>query len=66
MDAISEGKEEVAIFMVDGKVMVTKKSSRSFDPNIQRLTNNLVGVYSLGADARHVRADLAEFYREAA
>jgi len=66
MEAIGEGRGEVAIFMVGGKVMVTKKRSGSFGPNLERLRNNLVGVYDLGADARQVRADLAEFYRDAA
>jgi hypothetical protein len=54
--------EEVAIFMVGGEITSAKRRSQSFENNVARLVNNLVGVYNLGADARRVREDLAEFY----
>lgn len=66
MEAIDRGCEGTAVFMVAGRVRATKKGSPSFERNLRRLRNNVVGVYDLGADARHVRDDLAEFYRDAA
>jgi hypothetical protein len=57
---------DVAIFMVAGEVMSTRRRSQAFENNLARLANNLVGVYDLGADPRCVRADLAMFYPVAA
>jgi len=62
MDAIDHGEEGVAIFMVGGEVLTTKRGSQAFENNVARLANNLVGVYDWGADVRYVREDLAEFY----
>lgn len=63
MELIGGANEEVAIFMVGGEITSTKRRSQSFENNVERLANNLVGVYNLGADARYVRGDLAEFYK---
>jgi UV DNA damage repair endonuclease len=62
MELIGGTDEEVAIFMVGGEITSTKRRSQSFENNVARLVNNLVGVYNLGADACRVREDLAEFY----
>lgn len=66
MEAIDGAGEEVAIFMVAGEVLSTRRSSQAFDNNTARLANNLVGVYDIGADARRVREDLGEFYKSSA
>lgn len=66
MAKIDECKGPIAIFMIGGRVSATRADSHSYEANLKRLANNLVGVYDLGADARQVRADLAEFYPEAA
>lgn len=63
MEAIDGADGEVAIFMVAGEVLSTRRTSQAFDYNVTRLANNLVGVYDIGADARHVREDLGEFYQ---
>lgn len=62
MAAIDYGEGGVAIFMVAGEVLSTKRGSQAFENNVARLANNLVGVYDWGADVRCVREDLAEFY----
>jgi hypothetical protein len=62
MEMIDSAGCKVAIFMVAGAVTSTKSRSRSFENNLSRLANHLVGVYDIGADARRVREDLAEFY----
>ena len=64
MELIDGAHDEVAIFIVGGALTSTKRRSQSFENNLAQLANNLVGVYNLGADARCVRADLAEFYRD--
>lgn len=65
MEAIDGADGVVAIFMVAGEVLSTRRSSQAFDHNVARLANNLVGVYDIGADSRRVREDLSEFYRGA-
>ena len=62
MEAIDSGEDGVAIFMVGGEVLSTRRKSQAFENNVARLANNLVGVYDWGADVRSVREDLAEFY----
>jgi hypothetical protein len=66
MEMIDGAGCRVAIFMVAGAVTSTKSKSQSFQNNVDRLANHLVGVYDIGADARRVREDLAEFYAGAA
>jgi len=66
MEMIDGAGCKVAIFMVAGAVTSTKSKSQSFHNNVERLANHLVGVYDIGADARRVREDLAEFYAGAA
>lgn len=66
MEVIDDCRGKVAVFMVGGEVMCTKSSSQAFENNIKRLASGLVGVYDQTADARVVKADLAEFYRERA
>jgi hypothetical protein len=63
MEFIDGAGCQVAIFMVAGAVTSTKSKSHSYENNLSRLANHLVGVYDIGADARRVRADLSEFYR---
>jgi hypothetical protein len=63
LDAIDRCSEGVAVFMLAGRVACTKRTSQSFDNNVQRLAGGLVGVYDAGADYRAVRADLQEFYK---
>lgn len=63
MDAIGSNEEGVALFMVAGEIMSTKRTSQSFENNVQRLANNLIGVYDIGADARVVREDIELFYQ---
>jgi hypothetical protein len=63
MDSIAGHEEGCAVFMLAGKITVTSRASRSFEPNTKRLATNLVGVYDDGADYRHVKEDLNEFYR---
>lgn len=62
MEAIDGSDCPVALFMVAGEVMATKKSSQAFENNVQRLASGLVGVYDEGADARSVLEDLRSFY----
>lgn len=66
MDAIGYCEEGVALFMVAGEIMSTKRTSQSFENNVARLANNLIGVYDLGADARVVREDIEVFYQSEA
>jgi hypothetical protein len=66
MEAIDSDENGVAIFLVAGEVLSTKRRSEAFENNVVRLGNNLVGVYDLGADPRRVREDLAEFYKGSA
>jgi hypothetical protein len=64
MDLIYKNGTACAIFFLGGQIVSTKQSSRSFENNVARLSSGLVGVYDMGVDARHVREDLNEFYRE--
>lgn len=64
MEMIDGYDDGCAIFMVDGKVQATRRTSEFFENNMKRLAPGLVGVYDLGADSRHVLEDLREFYKE--
>jgi hypothetical protein len=65
MEQIEKNDEPVAIFLIAGKLQITKSSSDSFEPNLQRLQSGLVGVYDMGFDHRALREDLNYFYRGA-
>lgn len=65
LDAIDRCKTPVAIFLSDGEIKFVKSTSKLFDKKAEAMIGNLVGVYPPRADARHVREDLAEFYRVA-
>jgi tRNA(His) 5'-end guanylyltransferase len=56
----------VAIFLVSGEIKFSNRSSKLFDKRVEELKSNLVGVYQRPSDARHVREDLAEFYKRGA
>jgi hypothetical protein len=62
MEAIDSCESGAAVFMVAGHVMCTKRTSLSFENNVDRLASGLIGVYDGGADYRCVREDLMEFY----
>lgn len=66
MDMIGSCEEGVALFMVAGEVMSTKRTSACFDNNVKRLANNLIGIYDYGADVRAVREDIELFYESQA
>lgn len=52
-----------ALFMKGGEVRFTRMDAPAFNSQVERLASGLVGVYDLGADARHVKEDLMEFYK---
>ncbi|MBF8177824.1 hypothetical protein [Herminiimonas contaminans] len=52
----------VAIFMIAGKIVVTKSTSGSFEAKTRLLANNLVGVYDWYVDPRDVLDDIKVFY----
>lgn len=61
-EVIDSCKAPVAIFLIGGEIKFTKSTSKLYERRMDTMRGNLVGVYRPGADARHVREDLAEFY----
>lgn len=52
----------MALFMLGGRVLSMKRTSRHFDDNVAWMASDLIGVYDCGADNRCVKDDLLEFY----
>jgi hypothetical protein len=64
LELIDSHEGGCAVFMVAGEVHSTPRKSKCFENNVERLANNLVGVYDDGADPRAVWEDLSEFYQD--
>ena len=65
MDSIDRWNALVGIFIIGGKMTCMKRESPRFDHYASLLTQNFVGVYRPGCDARHVLEDLKCFYGDA-
>ena len=62
--AIEDEPDGVALFMVGGALMITKRRSTAFAGNLIRLQNHLIGVYDNRVDIRQVRDDISVFYQQ--
>lgn len=55
---------EIAVYMDHGTVKVSKKDIVGHQTRIEHFQKNLIGVYDLSSDSRHIADDIGAYYKE--
>ena len=64
MKAYGNTDNEIAIFMIGGKISSTSADSPSYKKRVDMFKTSLIGVYDISTDVRQILDDIEAYYKE--
>jgi F0F1-type ATP synthase gamma subunit len=61
--AYSNSDNEIAIFMIGGKISSTSADSPNYKNRVDLFESSLIGIYDIASDARHILDDIEAYYK---
>lgn len=63
MKAYSNSDNEIAIFMIGGKISSTSADSANYKKRVDQFESSLIGIYDIASDARQILDDIEAYYK---